>query len=40
LANALNVRGTPAFIIGDELVPGAVDADSLRRLVAKARENN
>jgi len=40
LANALNVRGTPAFIIGDELVPGAVDADGLRRLVAKARENN
>ena len=37
LAEALNIRGTPAFIIGDELVPGAVSIDRLRSLVAKAR---
>ena len=25
LANALGIRGTPAFVIGDTLVPGAID---------------
>jgi protein-disulfide isomerase len=38
LAEALQIRGTPAFIIGDELVPGAVDLDALKSLVAKARK--
>ncbi len=37
LADALNVRGTPAFIIGDVLVPGAIDAATLNRLIAAAR---
>src|SRR5262249_16115169 len=27
LATALGVRGTPAFVIGKQFVPGAVDAD-------------
>ncbi|PIW30127.1 MAG: hypothetical protein COW30_03045 [Rhodospirillales bacterium CG15_BIG_FIL_POST_REV_8_21_14_020_66_15] len=38
LAETLGIRGTPAFIVGDELVPGAVDADALRQLIAKARK--
>jgi protein-disulfide isomerase len=38
LAETLGIRGTPAFIVGDELVPGAVDADTLRQLIAKARK--
>lgn len=37
LASSIGIRGTPAFIIGGELVPGAVDADTLKELVAKAR---
>lgn len=38
LAETLNIRGTPAFIVGDELVPGAVDLDTLRQLIRKARK--
>ncbi len=37
LAQALAISGTPAFVIGDSLVPGAVDADTLKKLVAEAR---
>ena len=39
LAEALNINGTPAFVIGDQLVPGAVDLATLKKLVAKARKN-
>lgn len=38
LADALDIEGTPAFIIGDTLIPGATDIDKLRRLVADARK--
>ena len=38
LASALNVNGTPAFVIGDTVVPGAVDIDTLRSLIARARQ--
>ena len=38
LASALGVRGTPAFVIGNQFVPGAVDADTLKQLVADARK--
>ena len=37
LAQALQIQGTPAMIVGDTLVPGAVDLASLERLVAEAR---
>jgi protein-disulfide isomerase len=37
LADALDIGGTPAFVIGDTLVPGAVDMQTLKDLVAKAR---
>lgn len=39
LASALGVRGTPAFVVGKQLVPGAVDADTLRKLIAETRKN-
>jgi len=37
LAQALQINGTPAFIIGDEVVRGAVDMRTLRQIVGKAR---
>ena len=37
LARALGIDGTPAFIIGDEVVPGAVGLDDLEDMIAKAR---
>ena len=37
LGNALGVRGTPAFVIGKQLVPGAIDVDTLKKLLAEAR---
>lgn len=37
LAQRLAIRGTPALIIGDTLVPGAVDRATLASIVAAAR---
>jgi len=37
LAQALGISGTPALIIQDELVPGAIPLDSLKQMIAKAR---
>lgn len=37
LAQALQINGTPAFVIGDTLVPGAVDLATMRSLIAEAR---
>jgi protein-disulfide isomerase len=37
LAEALNINGTPAFVIGDQLVPGAIDRATLIKLIAEAR---
>jgi protein-disulfide isomerase len=37
LAQALQVQGTPAIVVGSTLVPGAVDLATLERLVAEAR---
>jgi protein-disulfide isomerase len=38
LANALDIRGTPGFIIGDHIVPGAIDLEALKNMVADARK--
>ncbi len=38
LAKALDLRGTPGFIIGDHIVPGAIDLDALKTMVADARK--
>jgi protein-disulfide isomerase len=37
LAQRLNIQGTPAMIVGDEMLPGAVDAGELRQAVIGAR---
>jgi protein-disulfide isomerase len=39
LAEALGVNGTPAYLIGDELIPGAIDLDSLKKIVSSQRAN-
>ena len=37
LAHRLGIEGTPALVIGDNLVPGAVDLAELQKAVAEAR---
>jgi protein-disulfide isomerase len=37
LARALGINGTPSFVIGDELIPGAVSVDVLKELIETAR---
>ena len=37
-AQQLGINGTPAFVIGDELIPGAVPLEELQAAVAAARE--
>ena len=39
LAEALDIRGTPGFVIGDEIVPGAVSLDELKQLIEAARHD-
>jgi protein-disulfide isomerase len=39
LAREVGVRGTPAFVIGDRLIPGAMDPESMRALIAEVRGN-
>lgn len=38
LADALNIHGTPGFIIGNHIVPGALDLETLKTMVADARK--
>jgi protein-disulfide isomerase len=38
LAEALDIHGTPGFVIGDEIVPGAIDLASLKQMIATARK--
>ncbi|HVC60932.1 MAG TPA: DsbA family protein [Acetobacteraceae bacterium] len=38
LAHALDIQGTPALVIGDTMVPGALDLADLEKEVAAARE--
>jgi protein-disulfide isomerase len=38
LAQALDIHGTPAFIIGGEMVPGAIDIATMKQKIAAARK--
>jgi protein-disulfide isomerase len=38
LAETLQIQGTPAFVIGDQLVQGIADIETLKRLIAEARK--
>lgn len=37
IAEALGIRGTPAFVIGDRVIPGAVSGATLREAIEEAR---
>jgi len=37
LAQALGVQGTPAYVVGEEIIPGAVSSEALRAAIARAR---
>lgn len=37
IAEALGIRGTPAFVIGDQVIPGAVGPDRLKAAIEEAR---
>jgi protein-disulfide isomerase len=39
LADALNIRGTPAFIIGNQIAPGAIALEALKNMIAEARKS-
>lgn len=38
LAHDLGIQGTPALVVGDDLIPGAVELPELQRAVAAARK--
>jgi protein-disulfide isomerase len=40
LASDIGVNGVPAIIINDQLFPGAIDLESLKKLVAEAKNKN
>jgi protein-disulfide isomerase len=40
LAQALQINGTPAFVIGDEVVRGAIDMGTMREIVGRTRANS
>lgn len=37
MAQALNIRGTPGFVVGDEVYPGYIGIEALRKAVNDAR---
>ena len=37
LAHELGIEGTPAFVIGDQLIPGAIEKARLEHLIDEAR---
>jgi len=39
LASRIGINGTPAFVINDQLIPGAVEVSELTNLIAAARKN-
>jgi protein-disulfide isomerase len=38
LAHQLGIQGTPALVVGGELVPGALDLGELQKVVTEARK--
>jgi protein-disulfide isomerase len=39
LAAALRINGTPAFVVGDEVIPGAIPMDEMKKLIEAARSS-
>lgn len=40
IASQLGISGTPAYIVGDEIIPGAIDAVALGNIVASERSKS
>ena len=40
LAQKFGISGTPAFIIGNQIIPGAIDFKSLKHLISRTRKNS
>lgn len=40
LGRTLGVNGTPAFVIGGQMVPGAIDLDTMKGLITEIRQNS
>jgi len=38
LAGKIGINGTPGFVIGDQIIPGAVDLATLKHLITQARK--
>ena len=39
IAKSLGLNGTPAFIIGNIIYPGAIDKDKLKKMIKSFRES-
>ena len=39
LADQLGINGTPGFVIGKQIIPGAIDLETLRKLIVEARQS-
>ena len=39
LARILEIRGTPVFVIGDKLIPGAIDLPSIKNIISEIRKS-
>ncbi|MDR3326050.1 MAG: DsbA family protein [Rhodospirillaceae bacterium] len=39
LANALNIDGTPIFIIGNKIIPGTISLQALKQIIDQARKS-
>ena len=39
LAQSLGISGTPAFLFGDQMVPGSIEEDQMHELIARVRES-
>lgn len=39
LGEAIGIRGTPAFIVGDDFIPGAISAEDMQQRIAAARRS-
>lgn len=37
LAQALNITGTPGFVVGNQIFPGATDLNTMKKLIEQAR---
>tara|TARA_B100001027_G_scaffold93008_1_gene63814 strand:- start:752 stop:1507 length:756 start_codon:yes stop_codon:yes gene_type:complete len=40
LAKRLNINGTPSFVIGKKIIPGAINEEQLIQLIEEERKNN